>query len=55
MKDKNLRKALGIHGFEDNLCGCDMIKVKDYWSGELPELWNRIEKLEKEVYELKTT
>lgn len=49
MKDKNLRKALGIHGFEENLCGCDMVVVRNEWGGEIPMLWKKVKELEKEV------
>ena len=48
MKDKNLRKALGVHGSEENLCGCDMV-VGTEWSGEIPMLWKKVKELEKEV------
>uniref|UniRef100_A0A6H1ZAJ4 Uncharacterized protein n=1 Tax=viral metagenome TaxID=1070528 RepID=A0A6H1ZAJ4_9ZZZZ len=50
MKDENL---LGIHGSEDNLCGCSMHKIKGEWSGEIPELWYKIEELENRLEDLK--
>lgn len=52
MKDKNLRKALGIHGNEENLCGCSFgatIIAAPEWRGELPMLWERIEELEAKI------
>ena len=50
MKDKALRKALGLHGFEENLCGCSShCAFNDSWQGELPMLWKRIEELESKI------
>ena len=46
MKDKDLRKMLGVHG-DTFLCACG------YTSGEIPGLWERIRELEKGVEELK--
>lgn len=48
MKDKKLRKALGIHGSEKDLCGCS-VATDGSWQGELPEIWKRIEKLEGKI------
>jgi hypothetical protein len=42
MKDKNLRKALGMHGTP--LCGCDF--GLPGWQGEIPMLWRKIKELE---------
>ena len=50
MKDKALRKALGMHGFEENLCGCSSpCAVDTGWQGEIPMLWKRIEELESKI------
>lgn len=50
MKDKNLRKALGIHGSGKDLCACSILcNVTNNWQGELPEIWKRIEKLEAKI------
>lgn len=56
MKDKNLRKALGIHGSEENLCGCDVVvpeakcpTIVSSWHGEIPMLWRKVKELENKI------
>lgn len=48
MKDKKLRKALGIHGSEEDLCGCDCAGYTG-WQGEIPMLWRKVKELEDKV------
>ena len=40
MKDKALRKALGLHGGDTNPCGCDIMVCEGGWSGEIPTLFS---------------
>jgi len=51
MKDKNLRRALGIHGTEENLCGCSMGSDVG-WHGEIPMLWKKIEEFECKIKDI---
>ena len=51
MKDKYLRKALGMHDDDENLCGCDL-NPNSSWTGEIPMLWRRLKELERKVEKL---
>lgn len=44
-RDIPLRKALGMHGGDDNLCGCNVNPYEE-WPGEIPFIYRRIEELE---------
>ena len=52
MKDKELRKALGMHGPESDLCGCDVNPTNQNWQGEIPMLWRKVHELEAKVKQL---
>ena len=52
MKDKILRKVLGMHGSDENLCACSEAYVPGDWGGALPDIYRKLKILEARISKL---